>query len=110
MPKGERAVFGAAFGLEHALWFAPNAQQAVEAPTFHRSNAFSHVGEESQTVREGVGFIETANFAKYEVVGKGAADYLDVLLAGELPQIGRMRLSPMLSDGGRLLGYLSVAN
>ena len=106
--KASGAVFGAAFGLEHALWFAPNAQQAVEAPTFHRSNAFSHVGEESQTVREGVGFIETANFAKYEVVGKGAADYLDVLLAGELPQIGRMRLSPMLSDGGRLLGDLSV--
>lgn len=103
------AVFGAAFGLEHALWFAPDREQAVEEPTFRRSNAFPHVGEEVRAVREGVGLIEIANFAKYEISGDGAAAYLDTLLAGQLPTAGRMRLSPMLSSGGRLLGDLSVA-
>ena len=104
------AVFGAAFGLEHALWFAPSRADAMEEPTFRRSNAFPHVGEEVRAVREGVGLIEIANFAKYEVSGDGAAAYLDVLLAGRLPPPGRMRLTPMLSRRGRLLGDLSVAN
>ena len=107
--KARGAVFGASFGLEHALWFAKDVSQAVETPTFHRSNAFPHVGEEARAVRENVGFIETANFAKYRISGTAAADYLDVLLAGHLPTTGRMRLSPMLSANGRLLGDMSVA-
>lgn len=108
--KARGAVFGAAFGLEHALWFAANPQEAVETPTFRRSNAHSHVGEEVRNVREHVGFIEVANFAKYEISGSDSAAFLDTLLAARLPQPGRMRLAPMLSAGGKLLGDLSVAN
>lgn len=103
------AVFGASFGLEHVLWFAPSAGEAKEEPTFRRSNAFPYVGEEVNAVRNGVGLIETANFAKYDVVGENAGAWLDGIVAGRLPQTGRMRLSPLLSPGGKLLGDLSVA-
>jgi dimethylglycine dehydrogenase len=103
------AVFGAAFGLEHALWFAPEGADGSEVPTFRRSNAHDPVGRECRAVREGVGILEIANYGKHEVVGPGAAAWLDRLLAGRLPEQGRIALAPMLSPKGRLMGDLTVA-
>lgn len=103
------AVFGAAFGLEHALWFAPDGGEAVETPTFRRSNAFEPVAAECQAVRNGVGILELCNYAKYEITGPGAEAWLDRLLANRLPKDGRLSLSPMLSPKGRLMGDFTVA-
>ena len=64
--KERGAVFGASYGLEHALWFAPQGVEPREEVTFKRSNAFEHVAAECHAVREGVGLIETSSFAKYE--------------------------------------------
>src|SRR3546814_3949140 len=69
--KAANAVFGEAWGLEHALWFAPPGAEPVEEVTFRRSNAFGPVAGECRRVREAVGLIETSNFAKYEVTGRG---------------------------------------
>ncbi len=107
--KARGAVFGAAFGLEHALWFAESAEAAIETPTFRRSNAHPYVAAEVRNVRENVGFIEVANFAKYTVSGSDAEAFLDTVFASTLPATGKMRLSPMLSAGGKLLGDLSLA-
>lgn len=106
--KQSGAVFGAAHGLEHVLWFAPEDVEPVEIPTFRRSNAFAHVAEECGAVREGIGLIELANYAKYEITGPGAEEWLDRLLANQLPPANRLRLTPMLSPKGRLLGDLTV--
>lgn len=103
------AVMGVSFGLEHALWFADGPDNAHEDPTFRRSNAFSYVGEEVRTVRENVGAIEIANFAKHEFSGPGAAGFLDMLLAGRMPKTGRLTLTPMLTPKGKLYGDLTVA-
>ncbi len=107
--KQRGAVFGAAFGLEHALWFAPPGVEPRESPTFRRSNAFAHVAEEVRAVRENLGLLEIANFAKHEISGPGAAAYLDRLIAGRLPQPGRLSLTPLLTPKGRLYGDLSIA-
>lgn len=107
--KESGAVFGAAFGLEHALWFAESPAAAAETPSFRRSNAHPRIASEVRNVRENVGFIEIANFAKYEVSGADAQPFLDTLLAAQLPDSGRMRLAPMLSAAGKLLGDLSVS-
>jgi len=103
------AVMGASFGLEHALWFAGKPSAAVEQPTLRRSNAFDYVANEVRAVREQVGVLEIANFAKHEVRGSGAQDYLDYLLACRLPTPGRISLAPMLTRAGKLCGDLSVA-
>src|SRR6185312_15604212 len=44
----------------------------------------------------------------YEVKGAGAARALDRLLAGRLPTPGNIRLTPMLSPSGRLMGDLTT--
>lgn len=103
------AVFGASYGLEHALWFAPQGTPPHETPTFRRSNAHDPVGDECRAVREQVGLLEIANYAKYEVVGAGAEAWLSGLLANHLPAPGRMVLSPMLSPNGRLMGDFTLA-
>ncbi len=103
------AVYGAAFGLEYPLWFAPSGMEPVETLTLGRSNAFEPVGQECRAVRNGVGLLEIANYAKYEVTGPGAAAWLNHLLANHMPKIGRVLLSPMLSPKGRLIGDFSVA-
>ncbi len=104
------AVFGAAFGLEHALWFAPPGTEPREDVTYRRSNAHGPVGDECRAVRNDVGLLEIATFSKYEVSGAGARAWLDRMLANRLPAEGRLALSPMLNDNGRLIGDFTVAN
>ncbi len=103
------AVWGAGFGLEHPLWFQEPGKAPVEDVTFHRSNAFTQVGEESRAVRERVGLSEASNFAKYKVSGKGAADWLQGLFTNALPKIGRTNLTAMLNPQGRIVGEFSVS-
>ena len=108
--SARNAAWGASFGLENALYFAPAGEEPVETPTFRRSNAFGPVGEECRAVRNGVGLIETSNFAKYEITGPGAEAWLDSLLANKIPRPGRMTLSPMLKPDGGIIGDFTLAN
>ncbi len=107
--KVANAVFGASFGLEYPLWYAPPGTDAVEEITFHRSNAHAHVADECRAVRTGVGMIETSGYAKYEVVGPGAEEFLSYVLANRMPPVGRIVLAPMLNHNGKLIGDFTVA-
>ena len=123
LPKGRRqkttalydrlssrgAVWGQSFGLEHALWFADGPADAFEQPTFERSRAHGYVAREVRAVREAVGAIEIANYAKHEFKGPGAGALLNYLLAGRIPKVGRLALTPMLTPKGKLYGDLTVA-
>jgi dimethylglycine dehydrogenase len=107
--KARGAVFGANFGLENALWFAPQGVAPVETPTYRRSNAFPHVKAECLAVRKTVGLYETSNYGKYEITGKGARKWLDRVFACRIPKPGRMGIAPMLNERGRIMGDLSIA-
>lgn len=107
--KAAGAVFGASFGLEVALWYAPKGMEPVEVPTYRRSNAFPVVREECLAVRNGVGLMEISGFGKYEITGPDATAWLDRMLANRMPRPGRMALAPMLNDRGRIIGDFTVA-
>lgn len=107
--KAAGAVMGANFGLEHALWFAPAGVTAAETPSYRRSEAFPHVGEECRAVRRAVGLYETSNYGKYEVTGRGARGWLDRVFASRIPRPGRLALAPMLNPAGRIVGDLTIA-
>ena len=98
------AVFGDAFGLESALWFQARGLEPVEDVTFGRSNAWGQVRAETMAVRRGVGLMDTSGFAKYVVDGSGARAWLERLLAGRVPEPGRMALTPMTNRAGWLIG------
>jgi len=102
------AVFGSSYGLEMPLWFAPPGSAPTETPSFRRSNAHDPVGEECRAVREGVGILDISSIAKYEISGPDAVIYMDYLFASRLPDLGRIRLGPLLLPSGHLKGDLTV--
>jgi dimethylglycine dehydrogenase len=102
------ARFTVNWGLEVPLYFAPSPE-FVENDTLGRSNAEPIVGEEVAAVRSAAGAYEIAQYARYEVRGPGAKDWLDHLLACVMPPVGTIRLAPMLNEAGRLMGDLTVA-
>ena len=102
------AHFTVNWGLEVPLYFAP-APGFEENDTLGRSNAEPIVAQEVEAVRTAAGAYEIAQYARYEVAGPGAEAWLDHLLSSRIPSVGEIRLAPMLSPAGRLMGDLTVA-
>ena len=76
--------------------------------SFRRSNAHPHVAEECRAVRERAGLLEISNYGKFEVSGAGAAAWLSRVMANKVPAIGRMALTPMLNERGKLIGDFTM--
>lgn len=102
------AYWGESWGLEVPLYFAEKGFE--ETPTLRRSNAFDIVGDECRAVREGVGILDIAGYARYEISGPNAEEWLDRMVASKLPGPGRVKLAPMLGHDGRLKGDLTLSN
>lgn len=103
------AVMGDSWGLETPLWFAPEGVEPVDVVSFHRSNDFPHVRAEVLGTRDAVGVTEIANFAKYAFKGPGAEAFLDRLMTNRMPRSGRICLTPMLNERGKLIGDFTIA-
>jgi dimethylglycine dehydrogenase len=103
------AVMGDSWGLETPLWFAPKGVEPKDVVSFHRSNDFKHVKAEVLGTRNGVGVTEIANFAKYRFEGPGAEAFLSRLMTNKMPRTGRIILTPMLNQQGRLIGDFTIA-
>ncbi len=104
------AVFGTGFGNEHATWFAPEGVEAEDSLTYRQPNWWGPVAEEGKRLRSGVGLFEFSDMAKFEVAGPKATEWLDHIMANRLPTRGRLCLSPMLSDNGRVIGDFTISN
>jgi dimethylglycine dehydrogenase len=104
----EHAVFGDYCGLEHPLWFAPSAKEAHDVISFRRSNSHAHVGAECQAVAQGVGLLEISNYGKFEITGAGAEGWLSRIMANKVPAVGRISLTPMLNEAGKLIGDFTI--
>lgn len=103
------AVWGHQYGMEVPNYFAAEGEARFETPSFRRSNAFEATAREVKAVREAVGINEIHNFGKYRITGSGARAWLDRIMAGRVPQQGRLSLTPMLSPKGRLIGDFTIS-
>ncbi|HEX3499934.1 MAG TPA: glycine cleavage T C-terminal barrel domain-containing protein [Stellaceae bacterium] len=103
------AVFGARGGWERAAWFAPPGTQAANVVSFQRTNWHDPVGAECRAVAERVGLMDLAGFTKIRVEGRGAAAFLDRMIAGALPRVGRVTLAYALTPRGRILSEFTVS-
>ncbi|SMF53967.1 dimethylglycine dehydrogenase [Tistlia consotensis] len=103
------AVWGQAFGWERPNWFAPQGVEAKDIYSFRRSNWFEHVGNEVRAMRERVGLLELSSFAKYTVEGRGARDWLDRMIANNVPKsVGRMNLCHALNPSGSVRAEFTI--
>ena len=104
-----RAVFGQQYGLECVNYHALAGEPLYETPTFSRSNAWEATRQEVLAVRSGVGINEVQNFGKYLVRGTNARAWLDRIMAGNIPNPGRLSLTPMLAHSGKIIGDFTVS-
>jgi dimethylglycine dehydrogenase len=94
------AVFGARNGWERPLWFTPPGAATGDEPSYRRPGWLPHEIAECRAVRERAGLLDMTSFAKYEVSGPGAIEFLDRLSANRLPRVGRAALTQMLTPRG----------
>jgi dimethylglycine dehydrogenase len=132
--KGLGAVFGSVYGWERPGWFAPKGYSLTKAqinspdvltnhnyapPTedgrivekwsFRRSNYFPFVGEECRNVMGNVAIQDMSAFAKMEVSGPGARDWLESILANKIPKKqGRIALCHLLTPRGGVRAEFTV--
>ncbi|SPH17862.1 4-methylaminobutanoate oxidase (formaldehyde-forming) [Defluviimonas aquaemixtae] len=102
------AVWGQQYGLEVVNYFALPGEPRYETPSFKRSNAWEATKAEVMAVRESVGINEVQNFGKFRVTGPSARGWLDRIMAGLIPNPGRLSLTPMLSPKGKIIGDFTV--
>ena len=107
--RAKGARFGARGGWERATWFPANGAGPAERPSFRRTDWFDTVGAECRAVREQVGVLDLGGFAKYAVTGPDAGQFLDRLIAGRLPAVGRISLSYFCTPKGGILCEMTIA-
>ncbi len=107
--KNKGAVFGARSGWERAAWF-PRAGIDPETHTnrLDHGESFAAVGEECRAVRDTIGIMDFPGFSRFQVSGAGAADWLESVIAGRLPRVGRVGLVYIATSQGRILSELTA--
>jgi dimethylglycine dehydrogenase len=99
--------FAQVFGWERPRWFSPTG--AAEAYSWARSNWWQPVSEEALAVRERVGLMDLSTFAKYEISGPGAHDFLQRVCANRIPlKQGAIVLTHLLTPAGFIESELTV--
>ena len=128
------AVFGSVYGWERANWYAPEGYglkvSEIDKPdvlmnhnhaaadengktseiwSFRRSNYHEHVGNEVKNVTENVGLLDMSAFAKCEISGPGARDFLESIFANTIPKTrGRVALCHLLTLRGGVRSEFTV--
>jgi glycine cleavage system aminomethyltransferase T/glycine/D-amino acid oxidase-like deaminating enzyme len=98
------AAFGEKSGWERANWFEPNAERGDESlrPRGWAGRLWSPaIGSEHRACREAVAIFDETSFAKLDVVGEGAADFLEHLCDNRVArEIGTVTYTQMLNERG----------
>lgn len=108
--KSKGAAFCARGGWERAAWFPRDGESSAQKLSFHRREtaSFDAVAEECKAVRERVGILDLGGFTKLIVEGVGAASWLDRLICGRLPKLGRISLTWILNENGGILSEFTI--
>ncbi len=107
--KAKGAVMGARAGWERAVWFPRAGQDTAENTlSYHHTNWFEAVKEECLAVQHDVGILDLPGFGRFEVKGEGAAAWLDKLIIGRLPKVGRIGLIYFTTPKGRILTEMTA--
>jgi 4-methylaminobutanoate oxidase (formaldehyde-forming) len=98
------AAFGEKSGWERANWFEPNAPEGDESlrPRGWAGKLWSPaIGAEHRACRETAAIFDETSFAKIEVSGEGAADFLERLCDNRVARaVGAITYTQMLNARG----------
>ena len=95
------------FGWERPKWFSLDGRE--EEYSFRRNNIFEVIRDECMAVRQRVGLLDLSGFAKYDIKGPDAEDFLNRICANRMPtKVGGIILTHILSENGRIKGEITV--
>ena len=98
------AAFGEKSGWERANWFEPNAERGDESlrPRGWAGRLWSPaIGAEHRACREAAALFDETSFAKLDVVGEGAAGFLEQLCDNRVARdVGTVTYTQMLNARG----------
>jgi glycine cleavage system T protein len=98
------ASFGEKSGWERANWFEPNAERGDESlrPRGWAGKVWSPaIGAEHRACRESAALFDETSFAKIEVTGAGAAEFLERLCDNRVARdVGAITYTQMLNSRG----------
>jgi glycine cleavage system aminomethyltransferase T/glycine/D-amino acid oxidase-like deaminating enzyme len=98
------AAFGEKSGWERPNWFEPNADAGDEGlrPRGWAGRLWSAaIGAEHRATRDAAALFDETSFAKIEISGEGAADYLDRMCGNRVARdVGAITYTSMLNKHG----------
>ena len=98
-------------GWERANWFAKPGDDTSEesTQTWSRLGPWEkRVKEECEAVRDSVGVLDLPGFSRFKLSGKGCSSWLESLIVGALPKVGKMNLAYFADERGRVLTEMSL--
>ena len=98
-------------GWERANWFAHgNDDTSMEsAQTWERNGPWEiRVREECEAVRDNVGVLDLPGFSRFELRGNDSEAFINRLIVGKLPKVGKISLSYFSDKRGRILTEMSI--
>jgi dimethylglycine dehydrogenase len=104
--RDKGAVFSESMGWERPKWFSSGEPEKL---SYLRNSSFEAVAEECFAVRERVGVLDLTGFAKFEVRGRGAEEFLNRIFANKIPaRTGGMSLCHLLAPGGEIDAEMTI--
>ena len=107
--KEKGAVFEEVFGHERPRWFAVDGVEQRDYYGFKRTPVHDVIAAECKAVREAAGVMDISAFTKVQVSGPDAERMLNRLVANRLPRTGRIGLTHMLNERGRIEMEVTIA-
>jgi 4-methylaminobutanoate oxidase (formaldehyde-forming) len=106
------AVNGQKFGWERPNWFALPGEKAEDLPSFEgMPNWFEAVKREADAIRNRVALIDQSSFAKFEIIGAGAQEALNMIAAARVPeQAGTAVYTQLCNAGGGIEADLTIVH
>jgi dimethylglycine dehydrogenase len=107
--KSKGAVYEDIYGWERPYWYAVNGVDQKHIESFRRSELFDVIGNEVRGMRAHAGIADLTAFAKIEVSGKDAENYLNRIQSNKLPQkTGSISLTYLMMENGRIEGEATI--
>jgi dimethylglycine dehydrogenase len=104
-------VMGSYNGWERANWFAKDGDDISEGAThtWNREGPWTvRIKEEAENVRDNCGVLDLPGFSRFNLSGRGAAEYLRGRITGGLPKVGRINLAYFSDQRGRIVTEMSL--
>ncbi len=105
---GQMGVYN---GWERANWFAKSGDDTSfeSTHTWGRTGPWEQrIREECEAVRDDVGVLDLPGFSRYEISGENSDKFLDKLITGSLPKVGRLNLAYFSDERGRIVTEMSI--